>query len=104
MMKTRILGGTLEVSPRSLECTGMSELHDEADERESIAVIHRSLELGVDFLDTADMVGPFTNEVLVGEEIRDQGDRVVPATTFGNERRPGGSEMGVNGRPDLEIT
>ena len=83
---------------------GMSELHGEADERESITVIHRSLELGVDFLDTADMVGPFTNEVLVGKAIRGQGDRAAPATTFGSERRPGGSEMGVNGRPDLEIT
>lgn len=104
MMKTRTLGGNLEVSCQGLGCMGVSEFHGEADDRESIAAIHRSLELGVDFLDTADMVGLFTNEVLVGKAIRGQGDRVVPATSLGNERRPDGSEMGVNGRPDLEIT
>jgi len=79
---------------------GMSEFYGEADERESIAVIHRSLELGVNFLDTADMYGPFTNEVLVGRAIRDRRNGVVLATKFGNERRPDGSWIGVNGRPE----
>jgi aryl-alcohol dehydrogenase-like predicted oxidoreductase len=99
-MKKRTLGGRLEVSAQGLGCMGMSEFYGEADERESIAVIHRALELGVDFLDTADMYGPFTNEVLVGRAIRDRRDRVVLATKFGNERRPDGSWIGINGRPE----
>jgi aryl-alcohol dehydrogenase-like predicted oxidoreductase len=99
-MKTRTLGGKLEVSAQGLGCMGMSEFYGVADERESIAVIHRALELGVDFLDTADMYGPFTNEVLVGRAIRDRRDRVVLATKFGNERRPDGSWIGINGRPE----
>jgi aryl-alcohol dehydrogenase-like predicted oxidoreductase len=99
-MKKRKLGGSLEVSAQGLGCMGMSEFYGEADERESIAVIHRAIELGVDFLDTADMYGPFTNEVLVGKAIRDRRDRVVLATKFGNERRPDGSWIGINGRPE----
>lgn len=99
-MKTRTLGGNLEVSAQGLGCMGMSEFYGEADERESIAVIHRALEFGVNFLDTADMYGPFTNEVLVGRAIRDRRDGVVLATKFGNERRPDGSWIGVNGRPE----
>ncbi|HSN57596.1 MAG TPA: aldo/keto reductase [Candidatus Sulfomarinibacteraceae bacterium] len=99
-MERRTLGGNLVVSAQGLGCMGMSEFYGEADERESIAVIHRALELGVDFLDTADMYGPFTNEALVGKAIRDRRDGVVLATKFGNERRPDGSWVGVNGRPE----
>ena len=79
---------------------GMSEFYGTADEREAIATIHRAIDLGVTFLDTADMYGPFTNEQLVGRAITDVRDRVELATKFGNERRPDGTHVGVNGRPD----
>src|ERR687895_2793760 len=79
---------------------GISEFYAGRDEAESIATIHRALDLGVDFLDTADMYGPFTNERLVGTAIRGRRDQVVLATKFGNERGEDGSFLGVNGRPD----
>jgi aryl-alcohol dehydrogenase-like predicted oxidoreductase len=79
---------------------GMSEFYGARDDEESVATIKRALELGVYFLDTADMYGPFTNEVLVGKAIAGRRDEVVVATKFGNERRPDGSRVGVNGRPD----
>jgi len=79
---------------------GMSEFYGPGDEAESIATLHRALDLGVNFLDTADMYGPFTNEVLVGKAIRDRRGEVVLATKFGNERRADGSWVGINGRPD----
>jgi len=79
---------------------GMSEFYGSGDEAESIATIHRALELGCNFLDTADMYGPFTNEVLVGKAIAGRRDEVVLATKFGNERRPDGSWVGINGRPE----
>jgi aryl-alcohol dehydrogenase-like predicted oxidoreductase len=79
---------------------GMSEFYGTADEGEAIATIHRALELGITFLDTADMYGPFTNEKLVGRAIADRRDRVVLATKFGNERREDGSWVGINGSPD----
>jgi aryl-alcohol dehydrogenase-like predicted oxidoreductase len=79
---------------------GMSEFYGAIDDDESIATIHRALELGCTFLDTADMYGPFTNERLVGRAITARRDEVVLATKFGNERRPDGSWVGVNGRPE----
>ena len=100
-MDTRTLGAQgLEVSELGLGCMGMSEFYGTADEEESIATIHRALELGINFLDTADMYGPFTNEKLVGKAISDRRDQVVLATKFGNERREDGSWVGVNGKPD----
>jgi aryl-alcohol dehydrogenase-like predicted oxidoreductase len=98
-MQTRHLG-SLEVSALGLGCMGMSEFYGSGDEAESIATIHRALELGCNFLDTADMYGPFTNEVLVGKAIAGRRDEVVVATKFGNERRLDGSWVGINGRPE----
>jgi aryl-alcohol dehydrogenase-like predicted oxidoreductase len=96
----RTLGGTLDVSALGLGCMGMSEFYGTGDENEAIATIHRALELGVDFLDTADMYGPFTNEILVGRAIKGRRDDVVLATKFGNERHEDGSYVGINGRPE----
>lgn len=90
----------LEVSAEGLGCMGMSEFYGRGDEQESLAVIHAALDAGVDFLDTADMYGPFTNEELVGRAISSRRDEVVLATKFGNERREDGSRIGVNGHPD----
>ncbi|MBU6515905.1 MAG: aldo/keto reductase [Acidobacteria bacterium] len=90
----------LEVSAEGLGCMGMSEFYGQGDEGESVAVIHAALDAGVDFLDTADMYGPFTNERLVGRAIASRRDEVVLATKFGNERREDGTRVGINGRPD----
>jgi aryl-alcohol dehydrogenase-like predicted oxidoreductase len=99
-MEERRLGGELAVSAIGLGCMGMSEFYGPGDEGESIAVIHRALELGVTLLDTADMYGPFTNETLVGRALRGRRNAVVLATKFGNQRRSDGSWVGVNGRPE----
>jgi len=99
-MDKRTLGQKLEVSALGLGCMGMSEFYGTADEGEAIATIHRALELGVTFLDTADMYGPFTNERLVGRAIAGRRDQVVLATKFGNERNEDGSWVRINGTPD----
>jgi len=99
-MQTRILGSRLDVSALGLGCMGMSEFYGTTDESEAVDVIHRALDLGCTFLDTADMYGPFTNEQLVGKAIAGRRDEVVLATKFGNERRADGSRVGVNGKPD----
>jgi aryl-alcohol dehydrogenase-like predicted oxidoreductase len=100
-MKLRTLGAQgLRVSAEGLGCMGMSQSYGPADEAEALATIHRALELGVTFLDTADMYGPFTNERLVGRALTGRRDEVVLATKFGNERREDGSWVSVNGRPE----
>jgi aryl-alcohol dehydrogenase-like predicted oxidoreductase len=100
-MQHRTLGREgLSVSALGLGCMGMSEFYSGADDEESIATIHRALDLEVDFLDTADMYGPFTNERLVGRAIRGRRDEVILATKFGNQRGEDGSFLGVNGRPE----
>ena len=100
-MQTRRLGNEgLEVSMQGLGCMGMSEFYGERDDEESIATIHRALELGVNFIDTADMYGPFTNERLVGRAIADRRDQVVLATKFGNVRGESGERLGVRGDPE----
>lgn len=105
MMPKRKLGRQgLEVSALGLGCMGMSEFYGPSDEAESIATIHRAIELGITFLDTADMYGPFKNELLLGRAIKGRRERVVLATKFGNMRGPDGSFLGVNGRPEYVRT
>lgn len=100
-MKQRTLGNQgLTVSATGLGCMGMSEFYGACADRESIATIHRALDLGVNFLDTADMYGCGENERLVGQAIRRRRDEVVLATKFGNVRDEQGNFLGVNGRPE----
>ena len=105
-MQTRQLGSQgLTVSKLGLGCMGMSDFYFEKTKREeneaaSIALIHEALERGLNFLDTADMYGPFTNEILVGKAIKDRRDAVVLATKFGNVRDEAGNFLGINGRPE----
>jgi aryl-alcohol dehydrogenase-like predicted oxidoreductase len=100
-MEQRPLGRQgLVVSAIGLGCMGMSEFYGRADEQESVATIHHALKLGVKFLDTADVYGPFKNEELVGKAIRGRRDEVVLATKFGMLRSSDPAYRGVNGRPE----
>ena len=96
-MERRRLGQELEVSAMGLGCMGMSEFYGRTDERAAIATIHRALDLGITFIDTADVYGPFTNERLVGRAIGDRRDAVVLATKFGNVRGPSKEWLGIRG-------
>jgi len=101
-IQKRTLGTTssLNVSALGLGCMGMSEFYGSPDEASGLDTIHRALDLGVTFLDTADMYGPFTNERLVGKAIAGRRDEVQLATKFGNERLPDGTRVGINGSPE----
>jgi len=100
-MEMRALGSHgLHVSALGLGCMGMSEFYQGRDDKESEATIHRALDLGVNFLDTADMYGVGRNEELVGRVVRKRREWVVVATKFGNVRGAEGSFQGINGRPD----
>src|ERR1700690_3103257 len=98
-MRTRTLGLDLTVSAQGLGCMGMSEFYGAGDDAESVATIHRALELGVTLLDTADMYGPFTNEELVGRALAGRRNQVVLATKFGIVRTDDPLVRGINGRP-----
>ncbi|HYM78795.1 MAG TPA: aldo/keto reductase [Candidatus Dormibacteraeota bacterium] len=100
-MQQRTLGRTLQVSTQGLGCMGMSEFYGATDDAESIATIHRALDLGITFLDTADVYGPHKNEELVGRAIKGKRDKVVVATKFGIVRDPANPmKRGVSGKPD----
>jgi len=100
-MQTRALGKQgLKVSTLGLGCMGMSEFYGPIDDAESVATLHRAVDLGITFFDTADMYGPFTNERLVGRALRDRRSQVLIATKFGNVRGEDGAFLGLNGSPE----
>ncbi len=97
----RELGTTgVQISPIGLGCMGMSDFYGEADDAKSIALIHHALDCGVNFFDTADMYGPWTNERLVGTALADRRDEAVIATKFGVKRDDNGGWLGISGKPD----
>ena len=102
-MKQRTLGQGLAVSEQGLGCMGMSEFYGALDDTESLATIAAYLDAGGNFLDTADMYGPFINEELVGRAIASRRDHVILATKFGNQRNSAGEFLGVNGRPEYVL-
>jgi aryl-alcohol dehydrogenase-like predicted oxidoreductase len=100
-MKYHKLGhSNLQISVIGLGCMGMSEFYGSAQEAESIATLHRAIEIGVNFFDTADMYGPWTNEKLVGKAIADRRNKVVLATKFGVMRNEKADFLGINGKPE----
>ncbi len=100
-MKQVALGKTgLRVSAMGLGCMGMSDFYGPADEKDSIQVIQKSIDLGMNFIDTADMYGPFKNEILVGKAVKGRRNQAVLATKFGHQRNEDGKFLGVNGRPE----
>src|SRR5437867_13356656 len=100
-MQQRKLGAEgLVVSGVGLGCMGMSEFYGSRDDAESIATVHRALDLGITFLDTADVYGPFTDEILVEKAIKGKREGIILATKFGNVRAPDGKFIGQNGRPE----
>jgi aryl-alcohol dehydrogenase-like predicted oxidoreductase len=102
-VRQRTLGQGLVLSEQGLGCMGMSEFYGVGDDEESMATINEAIDKGVTFFDTADMYGPFKNEVLVGRALKDRRDEVVLATKFGNERNADGSFIAVNGKPDYVL-
>ena len=99
-MQKRKLGQGLEVSAEGLGCMGMSDFYGGRGDNKAIETIHHALDSGINLLDTADMYGPFTNEILVGKAIKSRRDTVIVATKFGNERDETGRFVGINGHPD----